>query len=69
MCRQILREGGTIRVVDHTSLPDDAQITREGGMGSPSVGGERIWGGKPIMVAGKELAKFMGVSKIWATLA
>ncbi|THU96615.1 Hydantoinase/oxoprolinase [Dendrothele bispora CBS 962.96] len=69
MCRQILREGGTIRIIDHSSLPDDAQITRGAGMGSPSVDEERMSGGRPIMVAGQELAKFMGVSKISATLA
>ncbi|KAJ7352476.1 Hydantoinase/oxoprolinase [Mycena albidolilacea] len=66
--RQILREGKTIRIVDHSSLADDAVLTRGGFMGSPSVGSERLTAGADIMEAGKELAKFCGVSSFAATL-
>ncbi|KAG7087259.1 hypothetical protein E1B28_013239 [Marasmius oreades] len=68
MCREILRQGGSIRIVDHTSLPDDAKIARGCGMGSPSVGSERILGGRPVVEAGKELAKYLGVQEYTATI-
>ncbi|KAJ7739325.1 Hydantoinase/oxoprolinase [Mycena olivaceomarginata] len=69
--RQILREGKTIRIVDHSSLADDAVAHPWGYecfMGSPSVGSERLTAGADIMEAGKELAKFCGVSSFAATL-
>ncbi|KAF7330338.1 DUF917-domain-containing protein [Mycena venus] len=66
--RQILREGKAIRIVDHSSLADDAVLARGGFMGSPSVGSERLTAGADIMEAGNELAKFCGVSSFAATL-
>ncbi|KAK7058791.1 hypothetical protein VNI00_001415 [Paramarasmius palmivorus] len=68
MCRAILRNGGSIRIIDHTSLPDDAEIVRGGVMGSPSVSGERIMGGMPVVEAGKELGKFIGIGEYKATI-
>ncbi|ESK98388.1 hydantoinase [Moniliophthora roreri MCA 2997] len=68
MCRAILRNGGSIRIIDHTSLPDGAEIVRGCIMGSPSVSGERVMGGLPIVEAGKELRKFMGVGEYQATI-
>jgi len=67
MCRQILRDGGAIRIIDHTSLSDDDLVVRGGFMGSPSVGSERI-SGENLRVAGRELAKYCGISKFAATL-
>ncbi|TFK39114.1 hydantoinase/oxoprolinase [Crucibulum laeve] len=68
ICRQILRDGGTISIIDHTSLLDDDVVARGGFMGSPSVSSERIRGGSHIKVAGLELAKYCGVTKFGATL-
>ena len=39
-----------------------------GFMGSPSVGYERIQSGEHLLVAGKELARYCGVSEFCATL-
>ncbi|KAJ7510350.1 Hydantoinase/oxoprolinase [Mycena galericulata] len=66
--RQMLREGKVLRIVDHSSLPDDAFLVRGGYMGSPSVGSERLMPGAAIFEAGIELAKFCGVSSFAATL-
>lgn len=68
ICRQILRDGGTIRIADHTSLPEHGVVARGGFMGSPSVGSERIRSGEHLHVAGRELAKYCGVSEFCATL-
>jgi len=37
-------------------------------MGSPSVGSERIRSGDHLRIAGRELAKYCGISKFAATL-
>ncbi|KAF8182301.1 Hydantoinase/oxoprolinase [Pholiota molesta] len=68
ICRQILRDGGSIRIIDHTALPDDAVLARGGFMGSPSVGSERIRSGAHLRMAGLELAKYCGVTEFGATL-
>ncbi|KAK0211982.1 hydantoinase/oxoprolinase [Armillaria fumosa] len=68
IARQILRDGGCIKVVDHSSLPDEAYVVRGGMMGSPSVGSERLGDAKEILTAGKELAHYCGVSEYAATL-
>ncbi|KAJ7284699.1 hydantoinase/oxoprolinase [Mycena rebaudengoi] len=66
--RQMLRDGGVIRIVDHSSLRDDAVVTRGGYMGSPSVGSERLAMASAIVEAGTQLAKFCGVTSYAATL-
>ncbi|PPQ89891.1 hypothetical protein CVT25_004813 [Psilocybe cyanescens] len=68
MCRQVLRDGGTIRVIDHKSLHDDDVVVRGIFMGSPSVASERIKGGEHLCAGGRELAKYCGISKFSATL-
>ncbi|KDR80342.1 hypothetical protein GALMADRAFT_242719 [Galerina marginata CBS 339.88] len=68
VCRQILRDGGSIRIVDHSSLADDDVVARGGFMGSPSVGSERIRSGEHLRIAGRELAKYCGITKFSATL-
>ncbi|KAF8964893.1 hypothetical protein BDZ97DRAFT_1918596 [Flammula alnicola] len=68
ICRQILRDGGSIRIIDHTSLNDDDVVARGGFMGSPSVGSERIRSGEHLRMAGLELAKYCGITKFSATL-
>uniref|UniRef100_A0A8H8CPV3 Hydantoinase n=1 Tax=Psilocybe cubensis TaxID=181762 RepID=A0A8H8CPV3_PSICU len=68
MCRQALRDGGTIKIIDHTALNDDDIIVRGGFMGSPSVGFERIKGGEHLRVGGLELAKYCGITNFTATL-
>jgi len=60
MARQILRDGGNIRVISEKSLPDDALIFRGCFMGAPSVSNERLPGGLEIITACKNLAKYMG---------
>ncbi|KAJ7178857.1 hydantoinase/oxoprolinase [Mycena crocata] len=66
--RQMLREGKVLRIVDHSTLADDAVLVRGGYMGSPSVGSERLMPGAAIMAAGEELAKYCGVASYAATL-
>ncbi|KAJ7671643.1 hydantoinase/oxoprolinase [Mycena polygramma] len=66
--RQMLRDGKVLRIVDHSSLADDAVLARGGFMGSPSVGSERLTAGADIMQAGQQLAKFCGVERFAATL-
>ncbi|KAJ6460352.1 hydantoinase/oxoprolinase [Mycena vitilis] len=66
--RQMLRDGKVLRIVDHSSLADDAVLARGGFMGSPSVGSERLTAGADIIQAGQQLAKFCGVSSFAATL-
>ncbi|KAF9481135.1 DUF917-domain-containing protein [Pholiota conissans] len=68
ICRQILCDGGSIRIIDHTALPDDAVLARGGFMGSPSVGSERIRSGAHLRMAGLELAKYCGITEFGATL-
>ncbi|KAF4620352.1 hypothetical protein D9613_001202 [Agrocybe pediades] len=68
ICRQILRDGGSIRIIDHSSLRDEDVVVRGGFMGSPSVGSERIRSGEHLRVAGRELAKYCGISNFSATL-
>ncbi|KAF8957579.1 DUF917-domain-containing protein [Flammula alnicola] len=68
ICRQILRDGCSIRIIDHTSLNDDDVVARGGFMGSPSVGSERIRSGEHLRMAGLELAKYCGITKFSATL-
>ncbi|KAJ7116355.1 hydantoinase/oxoprolinase [Mycena epipterygia] len=66
--RQMLREGKVLRIVDHSSLVDNAVLARGGYMGSPSVGSERLMPSTSIVEAGAELAKFCGVTSFAATL-
>ncbi|KAF8521388.1 Hydantoinase/oxoprolinase [Hysterangium stoloniferum] len=56
---QIVRDEGTIRVIAHDALPDDALILRGEFMGSPSVSNERIQAGTEIETACKNLLKFI----------
>ncbi|KAJ7678546.1 DUF917-domain-containing protein [Mycena rosella] len=66
--RQMLRDGKVLRIVDHSSLADDAVLARGGYMGSPSVDSERLMPAAAIMEAGTELAKYCGVASFAATL-
>ncbi|CAA7263047.1 unnamed protein product [Cyclocybe aegerita] len=68
-CRQILRDGGSISIIDHTSLNDDDFVVRGGFMGSPSVCSEKITSGEHLRVAGLELGKYCGITKFAATLS
>ncbi|KAF8583161.1 Hydantoinase/oxoprolinase [Ramaria rubella] len=61
MARQILRDGGIIRVISHDSLPDDAIVFRGHFMGSPSVSNERLQAGTETETACRNLARFMGL--------
>lgn len=68
MTRQIIRDGGRIRVIDHTDLPDTAVIIRGGFMGSPSVSSERLRSGTMLEDTCKSLAKYLNIAKFDATL-
>ncbi|TFK65188.1 DUF917-domain-containing protein [Pluteus cervinus] len=68
ICRQILRNGGKLSIVDYESLDENAFVSRGGYMGSPSVTSERIKGGSPLRLVGMELAKYCGVNEYVATL-
>jgi hypothetical protein len=64
MARQILRDGGQIRVISDDSvrgLADDAMIFRGHFMGSPSVSNERLQAGNETETACRNLAKFVNM--------
>ncbi len=55
-----LRAGKTIQVISLTELPDDAFTTTVGGMGSPTVGIERVGRGDECVRAMRALERHMG---------
>ena len=57
---QQLKAGRTIRVVSLDDVADDAFTTTVGGMGSPTVGIERIWRGDECIRAMRALERHMG---------
>lgn len=57
---QQLKAGRTISVVSVEELPDDAFVTTVGGMGSPTVGVERIGRGDECLQAMHALEKHLG---------
>ena len=57
---QHLRAGKTIQVVSLDELPDDAFATSVGGMGSPTVGIERVGRGDECVRAMRALERHMG---------
>ncbi len=57
---QQLRAGKSIQVVSLDELPDDAYTTTVGGMGSPTVGVERIGRGDECLQAMQALERHMG---------
>ncbi|TFK51971.1 Hydantoinase/oxoprolinase [Heliocybe sulcata] len=69
MARQILREGGCIKVISSESLPDDAMIFRGHFMGSPSVSNERLQGGTEVETACRNLMKFINAEKPAAVIS
>ncbi|KAF5355124.1 hypothetical protein D9756_005712 [Leucocoprinus leucothites] len=69
ICLEALRRGGTIRVVDHKSLPPDGFLARGAFMGSPSVGVERLRDPRHLLEGAKELAKYCGNIEFVATFS
>lgn len=63
MARQILRDGGEIRVISAESLLDDAVVFRGHFMGSPSVSNERLQAGTETETACRNLARFVGMKE------
>ena len=57
---QHLRAGKTIQVVSLDELPEDAFVTTAGGMGSPTVGIERIGRGDECVQAMRTLERHLG---------
>jgi DUF917 family protein len=57
---QQLRAGKTIQVVSIAELPDDAFVTSVGGMGSPTVGIERVGRGDECVRAMRALERHLG---------
>ncbi|RDW94463.1 actin-like ATPase [Coleophoma crateriformis] len=58
--RQIMREGGVVRVISPQDLKDDDLVACGGGKGSPTVSIEKL-PGEEMMQSQNELYKFMGV--------
>ena len=58
--REQLRMGRTIQVVSVEELPDDAFVTTVGGMGSPTVGIERVGRGDECLLAMQTLERHLG---------
>lgn len=56
--RSILRAGGVVRVISPEDLQDDDRVGCGGGMGSPTVGIEKLQGDE-MMEAQEELAKIL----------
>lgn len=56
--RSILRAGGVVRVISPDDLQDDDRVGCGGGMGSPTVGIEKLQGDE-MMEAQEELAKIL----------
>ncbi len=57
---QQLKAGKTIQVIAVDEIPDDAFTTTVGGMGSPTVGIERIGRGDECVCALRALERYMG---------
>ena len=64
--RQVLRDGGDIRIIDIDDLPDDASCCPVAGVGSPVLAIERL-GGDMILQAMQGLEEFLHI-KFTATL-
>lgn len=60
MARELLRRGKTITVVPSESVPDDALVTSVGGMGSPTIGIERLVRGDEYLLALRTLERHLG---------
>ncbi len=60
MARSLLRQGKSITVVAPASVPDDALVTSVGGMGSPTIGIERLAQGDEYLLALRTLEKRLG---------
>ena len=60
MARSLVRQGKTITVVPPESVPDDALVTSVGGMGSPTIGIERLVQGDEYLLALRTLEKRLG---------
>ncbi|KAA8616942.1 hypothetical protein PtrSN002B_008068 [Pyrenophora tritici-repentis] len=54
--RGILRAGGTVRVVSPDDLADDARVGSGGGVGSPTIGVEKLFA-DDVMIAQRQLYK------------
>lgn len=63
----VLRAGHTIRVVDHSSLPDDALVYWGGHMGSPAVSVERLQALETVQ-AFEVLMKYLGHARFDAVM-
>lgn len=64
--RQVLRDGGDIRIIDIDDLPDDASCCPVAGVGSPVLAIERL-GGDMVLQAMQGLEEFLRI-KFTATL-
>ncbi|KZO91757.1 hydantoinase/oxoprolinase [Calocera viscosa TUFC12733] len=69
ICKEFLREGKVIKVVDAEDVPEDALFARACFMGSPSVSCERLPAGTEITTAMKALTEHVGISKISGTIS
>lgn len=61
MCREVIRKGGRIRVVDIEDMDNDALIGRCCMMGSPSVSEERLQAGPELLDAMTVLTNFLRI--------
>jgi DUF917 family protein len=57
---QQLRQGRAIRVISLAELPGEALVTSVGGMGSPTVGIERLGRGDECVAALRALERYLG---------
>ncbi len=60
MASRLLAQGAAITVVDPDAVPDDALVVSVGGMGSPTVGIERLQRGDEPLVAMRALERHLG---------
>jgi N-methylhydantoinase A/oxoprolinase/acetone carboxylase beta subunit/DUF917 family protein len=66
--RELVRAGGTVRVMDLETLPEDDKVVWGGGIGSPEVCLERLDGGDPSE-ATRALVDFVGLKHVGALAA
>ena len=68
--REILRQGGQIRIVDHSYfMGKDGWVQPCGFMGSPSVSSERIPSGQEVPTALSSLSQYLGAAGFVACIS
>ncbi|KZT59564.1 hypothetical protein CALCODRAFT_516015 [Calocera cornea HHB12733] len=68
MCKELLRKGKALKIVDPVDVPADMLFMRTCFMGSPSVSMERMPGGNEMPAAMEALKTHMGITEVAGTI-